>query len=198
MSSGLLREAGARMVKRAWIGALAILAITPALGMAQGPCETVPACRKQNEAQAAEISRLKAEVMQLKETIVGLSTKLTSASPAEAPTPSPETSTAKLIVLIKTKYGRGQSCPILANGVEIGKIEYPDLKGPDRVMDYGSGFINLKPGDYRLSMTCTPTRSPNLHSVEKDVSVEGGHSYTLNTKINVWTKRLQLEGFVKD
>jgi hypothetical protein len=65
-------------------------------------------------------------------------------------------------------------------------------------MDYSSGFIRLQPGDYRLTMTCKPTRSKDIFSVDKDVSLEGGVNYTLRTKINVWTKRLQLEGFGKD
>jgi hypothetical protein len=177
---------------------MATLVMAPDLLLAQTSVDTpLAACQKQNEQRAAEITQLRTEVERLKQTIVGLSTRLTGSSP-EIPTPNPEVATAKLLVLIKTKYGRGQSCAITANGEAIGKIEYPDLKGPDRVMDYSSGFIRLKPGDYRITMTCTPTRSENIHSVDKDVSLEGGRSYALNTKINVWTKRLQLEGFVQD
>ncbi|HEY3348237.1 MAG TPA: hypothetical protein VGM13_00500 [Thermoanaerobaculia bacterium] len=186
-------------MRRARMAFGALCLLVPGLSRAQTPVETpLSTCQKQNEAQAKEIVRLNGEVAKLKDTVVGLSTKLTSPVSTKAPAPNPENSFAKLVVLIKTKYGRGQSCSITTNGAEIGKIEYPDLKGPDRVMDYSSGFIKLTPGDYRISMTCTPTRSPNIHSVDRDVTLENGHSYTLNTKINVWTKRLQLEGFVKD
>ena len=130
--------------------------------------------------------------------VVGLSTRLTGDPPKSAPIIKPEPSNAKLLVLLKTKYGRGHSCAITANGVEVGKLEYPDLKGSDRVMDYTSGFISLPPGDYRVTMTCKPTRSTAVFGVDKDLSLKGGGAYTLHTKINVWTKRLQLEESEKD
>jgi hypothetical protein len=157
-------------------------------------------CEAKRQALQADVDRLRQQVTYLTESVAALSKQLgvSSPQPASAPAPPPPAGPALLKVSLKTKYSKGQSCAVSLDGNNAGSIDYPPLEGKERVMEYSSGYLNVPPGTHRLGIGCSQVESSRHSEVYTDQVFAPGTSYTWHVKINVWTKALQLEEFVKE
>lgn len=176
---------------------LSALRVTTPLS-AQSGGSSLEACRVENENLKHETERLKAEIERLNSAVLILSKQLGGASAAPVAalaTPTPRQGNARLKVVITTKFNTGQGCSISIDDHQAGRIDYPTIEGRGTVMEYSSGFLEVPPGDHRVTVACSQVDGKKSSSVYTDQPFSPGEEYVFHTKINIWSKVLQQVSF---